>query len=196
MLEFSKVATLEKNKLSTDAPFLMFIELTHEQLDAPIYLVRNTEDVTWRKLLWTAFPLDVESYDEDGKTLPSVNLKISAGRGIITSYLQRYSGLTDARVSIYIVNAKLLDSDKTEMEYEFQVTETSYDEQWITFTLGASPELANRFPAWKHLNDFCPFVCGDIRCGYTGTDTCRNNLASCLISERFGGEPGIQSGRG
>lgn len=193
MLEFSKVATLEKNKLSTDAPFLVFIELTHEQLAEPLYLVRNTEDLTWRKILWTAYPIDMESYSEDGKTLPSVNLKISSGRGIITSYLQRYGGLTDARVSIYIVNAKLLESDEPEMEYDFQITETSYDEEWITFTLGASPELANRFPAWKHLTDFCPFVCGDIRCGYTGDKMCKNNLASCLIPERFGGEPGIQA---
>lgn len=195
MLEFSKVAILEKNKLSTDAPFLMFFKISHAQLDGDIYLVRNTEDTTWRKTLWTAFPIDIETYDEDGKTLPSLNLKISSGKGIITSYLQKYSGLTDARVSIYVVNAKLLDNDTPEIEYEFQVTATSYDEQWITFTLGASPELANRFPAWRYLTDFCPFVCGDIRCGYSGTRTCKNNLASCLIPERFGGEPGIQTGR-
>lgn len=195
MLQFSKIATLEKNKLSADAPFLLLFNISHEQLAEDIRLVRNTEDVTWAGKTWTAFPVDIEDYSEDGKSLPALNMKIAAGRGLITTYLQKYGGLTDARVRIYIVYAKCLDVDKPEMELEFQITETTYDEQWITFTLGASPELANRFPAWKYLTDFCPFVCGDIRCGYTGDKTCKNNLASCLIPERFGGEPGIQTGR-
>lgn len=195
MLQFSKIATLEKNKLSTDAPFLLLFDISHEQLAENIRLVRNTEDVTWAGKTWTAFPVDIEDYSEDGKSLPALNMKIAAGQGLITTYLQKYGGLTDARVRIYIVHAKYLDVDKAEMELEFQITETTYDEQWITFTLGASPELANRFPAWKYLTDFCPFVCGDIRCGYAGNKTCKNNLASCLIPERFGGEPGIQTGR-
>lgn len=195
MLQFSKIATLEKNKLSTDAPFLLLFDISHEQLAENIRLVRNTEDVTWAGKTWTSFPVDIEDYSEDGKSLPALNMKIAAGQGLITTYLQKYGGLTDARVRIYIVHAKCLDVDKPEMELEFQITETTYDEQWITFTLGASPELANRFPAWKYLTDFCPFVCGDIRCGYTGDKTCKNNLASCLIPERFGGEPGIQTGR-
>ena len=195
MLQFSKIATLEKNKLSSDAPFLLLFDISHEQLAENIRLVRNTEDVTWAGKTWTAFPVDIEDYSEDGKSLPALNMKIAAGQGLITTYLQKYGGLTDARVRIYIVHAKCLDVDKPEMELEFQITETTYDEQWITFTLGASPELANRFPAWKYLTDFCPFVCGDIRCGYTGDKTCKNNLASCLIPQRFGGEPGIQTGR-
>lgn len=195
MLQFSKIATLEKNKLSTDAPFLLLFDISHEQLAENIRLVRNTEDVTWAGKIWTAFPVDIEDYSEDGKSLPALNMKIAAGQGLITTYLQKYGGLTDARVRIYIVHAKCLDVDKPEMELEFQITETTYDEQWITFTLGASPELANRFPAWKYLTDFCPFVCGDIRCGYAGDKMCKNNLASCLIPERFGGEPGIQTGR-
>lgn len=195
MLQFSKIATLEKNKLSTDAPFLLLFDISHEQLAENIRLVRNTEDVTWAGKTWTAFPVDIEDYSEDGKSLPALNMKIAAGQGLITTYLQKYGGLTDARVRIYIVHAKCLDVDKAEMELEFQITETTYDEQWITFTLGPSPELANRFPAWKYLTDFCPFVCGDIRCGYAGNRTCKNNLASCLIPQRFGGEPGIQTGR-
>ena len=195
MLEFSKIATLEKNKLSTDAPFLMLFDIDHEQLAENIRLVRNTSDVEWNAKTWTAFPIDVEDATEDGKTLPALNMKIASGGGLITTYLQRYGGLTDAHVKLYIVNAKCLDSDKPELEMEYQITETAYDEQWITFTLGASPELANRFPTQKYLTDFCPFVCGDIRCGYAGNKTCKNNLASCLIPERFGGEPGIQTGR-
>lgn len=195
MNHFSQVATLEKNKLASDSPFLLLVEVTCKDLPDKIRLVRNTEDVTWCKETWTAFPLDIEQYTEDGKTLPALNLKISSGRGLLTTYLQQYNGLVDSEVAVYIVHAKLLDIETPETELDFVINECSYDEEWISFTLGPSPEIADRFPAWRYLTDFCPFVCGDIRCGYTGEKTCQNNLASCLMPERFGGEPGIQTGR-
>ena len=194
MNRFSQIATLEKNKLATDAPFLAFVEINYSGLPDHIYLVRNTEDLSWRGQTWTAFPMDIEEYTEDGKTLPALSLKVSSGHGLLTTYLQQYNGLVDAGVSVYIVNAKLLDVDDAEMQLDFVINECSYDEEWISFTLGPSPEIADRFPNYRYLTDFCPFVCGDIRCGYKGEGTCRNNLKTCLIQERFGGEPGIQTG--
>ena len=77
MLEFSKIATLEKNKLSTDAPFLMLFDINHAQLAEDIRLVRNTDNIRWAGKTWTAFPIDIEDSEEDGKTLPALNLKIS-----------------------------------------------------------------------------------------------------------------------
>lgn len=195
MNRFSQVATLEKNKLASDSPFLLMVEVNCKDLPDKIRLARNTEDIEWRGQFWTAFPMDIEDYTEDGKTLPALNLKISSGRGLLTTYLQQYNGLVDSEVAVYIVHAKLLDIETPETELDFVINECSYDEEWISFTLGPSPEIADRFPNWRYLTDFCPFVCGDIRCGYTGEKTCQNNLASCLMPERFGGEPGIQTGR-
>ena len=195
MLELSKIATLEKNKLSTDAPFLVLIDIDDKNVGEHIRVVRNTEDITWNGQTWTAYPIEIENYTEDGKTLPALNLKISSGKGLITTYIQKYDGFVDAKVSIYVVNAKLLDVATPELELDFLINETSYDEQWISFTLGASSEIADRFPSCRYLTDYCPFVCGDILCGYNGTEKCKNNLASCLIPKRFGGEPGIQTGR-
>lgn len=192
MFKFSQIATLEKNKLSTDAPFLMLFSIISKDLSEDINLVRNTEDITWNGKTWSRFPVEVETYDEDGKTLPALNLKVSSGGGLLTTYLQKYNGLVDAKVNIYVVHAKNLASSTPEMELDFVINETTYDEQWITFTLGPTSEMSTRFPQWRYLNDFCPFVCGDIRCGYQGTEVCRNTLQTCLIKERFGGEPGIQ----
>lgn len=193
MNHFSQVATLEKNRLASDAPFIMLVKVTCRDLPEPIYLARNTEDVIWNGVTWTAFPIDIGSCQEDGKTLPSVDLKISSGQGLIVTYLQQYNGLVDSEVSMYCVSSKLLSVNTPEMEMDYVIMECSYDEQWITFTCSASPEMADRHPKDRYLTDYCPFVCGDIRCGYAGKKTCKNNLASCLIPERFGGEPGIQT---
>lgn len=191
MQVWSQAATLQKNKLASDAPFLIFVEVICKNLSDPIYLVRNTEKITWRGVSWTQFPIDIDSSSEDGKTIPSLNLKISNCGGIVQQYLQQYNGLADSEVKIYVALANNLSNSDAEFELDFLITATKYDEQWITFTLGASPELVNRYPANKYIADFCPHTCGDIRCGYAGDSTCVNNLNSCLIPSRFGGEAGM-----
>lgn len=188
---FSQVATFQKNKLDSDAPFLMLVEVKNSLLLDAIHLANNTEDVTWRGEDWIRFPIEVDSSSEDGKTIPSLKLKISNCGGIVQQYIQQYNGLVDSEVNIYVVLASNLSNENAEFELNFLVNSTSYDEQWITFALGASSELVNRFPSNKYIADFCPFVIRDIKCGYTGTGTCCNNLDSCLIPSRFGGEPGM-----
>jgi len=190
---FSQIATLEKNKLASDAPFLIFVKVECGDIGSPIYLVRNTEDITWANQTWTAFPMDIGQVEEDGKTLPALDLKISSGKGLLVTYLQKYNGLVDSKVSLYVVSEKMLDVDTPEAELDFVINNCGYDEEWVTFTCGPSPEIADRWPNWRYLTDFCPFVCKDIRCGYAGDGECQNNLASCLIPERFGGEPGIMA---
>lgn len=188
---WSQAATLQKNKLASDDAFLIFVEVSCPSLHEPIHLVRNTAPVTWREVEWTPFPIEMDSSSEDGKTIPSLNLKISNCGGIVQQYIQQYNGLADSEVKIFVALASNLSSPVPEFELDFLITSTKYDEQWIVFTLGASSELVNRFPTNKYIADFCPFVCGDIRCAYTGTDRCVNNLKSCLIPERFGGEVGM-----
>ena len=190
---WSQAATLAKNSLASDTPFLLLVEVISKELSEPICLVRNTENIVWRDKVWTAFPVEIESTSEDGKTIPSINIRISNCGGMIGSYIQQYNGLVDSEVRIYVVLASNLAVPDAEFELDFMITEAKYTEQWITFILGASPEMVNRFPRFRYNKNFCPFACGDIRCGYTGKERCINTLESCLIPKRFGGEPGMVS---
>ena len=190
MKVFSEVATIAKNSLSNDGAFLTFLQIDYPGLEM-IRLVRNTEDVTWRNETWTRFPMSIEASSEDGKTIPSLTVKISNCTGIIQTYLHKYNGLTDAEVKIFVAYSKNLTVDDAEFELDYTISSTKYDETWVSFTLGASTELINRFPTSKYLHDFCPFVCGDIKCGYTGSEKCVNNLATCKIPQRFGGCAGM-----
>lgn len=193
MQVWSQAATLEKNSLSSDTPFLLLVEVISKELSEPIYLVRNTENIVWRGKEWTAFPIEVESSSEDGKTIPSINIKVSNCGGMVGAYLQRYNGLVDSEIRIYVVLASNLRSESAEFELDFLITEAKYTEDWITFVLGASAELVSRFPTFRYNKNFCPFICGDVRCGYVGNESCVNTLDSCKIPGRFGGEPGMVS---
>lgn len=194
MRVFSKAAVLEKNRLASDAPFLIFLEIENPSI-GEIRLVRNTENIQWQGKEWQAFPLDIETSGEDGKTIPALNVKMSNCGGIIQTYMQQYNGLVDSGVRLMVALASNLANPTPEFELDFLIKSASYDESWVTFCLSASAELMNRFPAHRYINNFCPFHCGDIRCSYIGAGNCVNTLESCLIPSRFGGEPGIQRGR-
>lgn len=194
MRVFSEAAVLEKNRLASDAPFLIFLEIENPSI-GEIRLVRNTENIQWQGKEWQAFPLDIETSGEDGKTIPALNVKVSNCGGIIQTYLQQYNGLVDSGVRLMVALASNLANPNPEFELDFLIKSASYDESWVTFCLSASAELMNRFPAHRYINNFCPFHCGDIRCSYIGAGNCVNTLESCLIPSRFGGEPGIQRGR-
>lgn len=197
MKVWETAAILEKNKLASDAPFLLLLKIRHTDLPEVIYLARNTEDVTWAGQVWARFPLNVSSVVTDGTTLPTVKLTVSNCGGVIQSYLQQYGGLTDAAVTLYVVHANLLDTAEPLDRLDFTCLSTSYDESWVTFNLGSSPELYNKFPLDTYMTDFCPFAFKSVRCGYAGSEKpCNNTLKECRIRERFGGEQGMTGNYG
>lgn len=60
MLSLSAIAKSEKNKMSTDGVFVLLLELRIPMDDVdPIYVCRNTEDITWNGKTWQAFPFEI-----------------------------------------------------------------------------------------------------------------------------------------
>jgi len=186
---------LEKNKLSSDAPWLALLKITHKSLPEPIYLARNNEDVTWYGHTWTRFPIEFGNITQDGKEQPTITLKISNIGGLVESYIQQYNGFTDAEITIYVVHANHLDCLDAAFEITYKCDFTRFDPQWVTFELTAEHDMNYRFPPNTYMKDFCPFKFKSIQCGYAGSETsCNGTLAQCKIPSRFGGEPGVDSG--
>jgi phage-related protein len=181
--------------MASDQPFLIFIEMTVQGITDPIRLVRDNKDQTWNGYLWQRFPVEFDKITEDGKELPAIALKVSNVDGIIQAYVQQYNGFGDAPVRIMVAHAAHLDNPIPEFELDVVITQTGYDEEWVTFTVGASGDHSNRFPLWRYLKSFCEYHFKDIVCGYVGpAAACDNTYATCRIKNRFGGEMGIESG--
>lgn len=194
MLPWSLAGILEKNKLANDKPFLVFVQLDVDGIPEPIRLVRDNQDQTWAGETWSRFPLEFDKVTEDGKEIPSVNLRVSNVGGIVQGYVQQYKGFADAAVKLFVVHAGHLDNPVAEFELDFVVTQTKYDEQWVIFSIGASNDHAFRFPFWRYMANFCNYHFKDIQCGYNGDlPACDGTLPTCRIPIRFGGEPGIPS---
>lgn len=205
-LPFSPAALLEKNKLANDKPWLLLLELELPSGDH-IYIVRNNEEVTWNGIVWEPFPVEPDDKTQDMKSLPSFNVKISNVDHIIQAYLEEFDGLTDCEVILRLVHAAHLDLTTPEMEETFTIQETSYDEQWVTFSLGADFWFFYRALAGRYLKDWCSFKYGGIKCGVNAAclaqySTCTHTLTACrermaasgITKIRFDGEPSLQGG--
>jgi len=192
---WSAAGILEKNKLANTQPFLLLLEIEAEGIEETIRLARNNEDVIFNGQIYQMFPFDIDAVVEDGKQIPSLSLKVSNATGIIQGYIQSYNGLADAKVKILLVHAAHLDNTTPEMEFDYVINETKYDESWITFAIGSSNDHSYRFPPQRYITNFCSYRYKDIRCGYNGAlDVCDGTLETCRIPKRFGGEPGLENG--
>lgn len=195
MMNWSAVATIEKNKLANDKPFLLLIKVDIPNVDEPVYIARNTEDVTWNGHVFTRYPVEVDDTTEDGKESSQINLKLSNAGGYLQIYAQKYTGFVDSTVTLYVVYAGDLDNPEPEFSVTLTCTASSYTEEWCTFTLSSDKDFSWRFPPYRYLQDYCKWRFKSVRCGYAGSESaCDGTLATCRIPERFGGEPGIDSG--
>ena len=189
---WSAAAILEKNKLANDAPFLVLLEVRYSGLEEPVRLVRNNEDIVWQGNVYYKFPFDFDSFTEDGKEMPSINLKMSNAGGLLESYIQKYNGFCDAEVSIMVIHAAHLDQKEAEYTLNLSCEATQYDEKWVTFSLSGNKEFNYRFPPNRYMQDFCRWKFKSVRCGYAEDGApCSGTLSTCRIPERFGGEPGV-----
>ena len=198
MLRLSNAAILEKNKLSSDGVWLVLSEIQLSQ-DVVIRVVRNNEDITWNKQVWTAFPFELDEIKETMKELPEIPVRISNITRTMQKYLEMCNGGVGAAVILRVIHSKHLDISAAELEEIFTVLSTTTDLNWVTFKLGSETPTMLRFPGRRILKDYCPFPYGSIECAVADKikeqyPSCNKTLGDCRKrnnSARFGGEPSI-----
>lgn len=203
MLNISAAAKIEKNKLAADGAWLVLLEIIIPVLNETLRLVRNTDDITWRGYTWTAFPFVPDEISEDSKgELQTLAIKVSNVTRTVQYYLEQGEGGVGASVKLYVIHSKHLNLTTAEFEETFEITSTSADAHWVTFSLGPGYPLMSRRPERRILKNFCPFEYGGAECAvsafvklsYPG---CNKSLVACRErgnSVRYGGEPSIPAG--
>jgi lambda family phage minor tail protein L len=203
-LPISSTAIVEKNSLSTDGVFLLALKILIPGTP-PVYVVRNTDDITWAGQLYQAFPFEVDEIGQgkDG-AVPQVNLRVSNVGRALESYVQAYDAYCKANgysrifVTIYVVNSKNLSDPTPECEHEFILKNPQSGEQWMTFVLGASNPFRMRSPMNRILKNRCTSTFKDARCQYAGAVTsCDHTLPTCRNlgnQAHFGGFPSAGPG--
>ncbi len=203
MLTLSQAAIIEKNKIASDNAWLILLEITipPTATGVPIVLrlVRNTEDITWNCLLWTAFPFELDPPKQSGNgELPNFTVRVSNITRTVEGYLEQAGGGIGAQVRMMVVLSAHLEQTTPELDEEFSVQSVSYDENWVSFVLTGGVNLFKRVPLRRFLKNFCPYQYKGPECKSTSSyASCNKSFADCKLrgnETRFGGEPGIPQG--
>ena len=206
-MALSNQTTQDKNALATDAVFLVLLEINIPSVDT-VYLVNNTEDITWDGHIWQSFPFDFDDISQGASgEVPQWTLKISNVNRAIEQYLINYdlylkqNGIEGNNITcvIRVVNSNDLANNDPIVQYDALLQQPTTTPEWATFKLGAKNPFTKQFPPRKILKAFCGWKFKSVECGYTGPETvCDKTLTTCRLynnSPRFGGFPGV-AGRG
>lgn len=200
-MSLSVVSTIEKNKISSSAAFLVILDIEVINPDTgglveTLYLVRNSEDITHRSQLYTAFGFDIDISKEAG-TVPNISITAQDLTGVIRARMEQYGGGVGFNVRIAAINSAALDELPDVAEY-FQVIAAKINDYVVSWTLGAENALSIKFPRRRQLRDRCTWKYKSAECGYAGgMPTCdyslqgTNGCAAHSNALNFGGFPGI-----
>ena len=198
-----------KNQLGQGSPWLFLIDVA--LLGGPTFnLVANTEDIEFQGRTYTAFPFSIELPQESNKgQLPTIKLSVSNVMRVFQAQLEALNGAVGSTVTLYIVNAGLLEENYAELTMPFGVLNAECIDTLVTFSLGAPSPLRRRFPLDRYIASSCrwTFNSPDVRaagkhlgaeCTYAGTATsCARTIDACQALgnvAHFGGEPGLANG--
>lgn len=127
----------------TDVVWLVLLTIEHADLDAPIRVVRNTEDVISRTNTFLAFPFDISMPQEREDSPPEVQLIIGNVDRRITEAVRTIS--SPAQVTMEVVHSG--DFDTVEAgPFVFELKEARFDALVVTGKLAFEPVLDESYP--------------------------------------------------
>lgn len=203
MSKFLSVASvLEKNRLDSDVPFLVAIDVVVVDPVTGSYvetlrLVRNSEQVTFNGNPYQPAIFDI-SFGAEASAQPAVSLSINDYTGAVQARMEEYGGGVGFGVTMYVINAGAL-TQGPEIQEIFEVTGATAKEYRCSFQLGADNETMKTFPRRRQTKDYCQARFGDPEtCGYVGPlTTCDLTLQGpngCAVHAntiRFYAYPGL-----
>lgn len=187
----------EKNKVSAEQPWLLFLTMTNVAKDLTLRLVKNTENITYKGHEHIAYPFEIDSIPEASRgSLPTLSIKVSNVDRQIQAYVEQDatfgSGweviITLAHISQ--LNGTSLPDQVAEIEHKFQSLDLTADNEWLTINLGVKNPMLVQFPRQQYAGGFCQRTFNDgVGCPYTtqGKNNiytlCKKTLTNC--KDRF-----------
>jgi len=165
----SVITSIEKGSISSSQPFLVCLDI--DVIDPAtglivetLYLIRNTQNITYNGHTYTAAAFDI-SFKSEAGTLPSVSVTIQDHSRAVQARMQAYNGGMGFTVKLTVINYGDLTQPPEIVEY-FEITHASASDYTAQFTLGAENVLAAPFPRRRQTKRFCQFRYKGDSCGY------------------------------
>jgi len=190
----------EKNKLSSTAASLYFLDINIPSLNEILYITNNNESITWNGHEYIALDIEIDDITNNSTgEIPEFNLKLSNVKNEVAKYIRLYEKdiknngyKDDLSVVINVVFSNNLDNPIPETSLKMILRKPNITPSIVTFTLSATNGSMVLILS-RMLRNICRFKFKDIRCGYAGPEKkCDGTLSRCLALQngaRFGGAP-------
>ena len=196
-LKLAAAIALAKNRLSDNGAWLVLLDLVLDE-STVLYLVRNTEDITWGGQVYTAFPFDMDDAKQSGDgSLQSVTIRVSNVMRAVQRQIEALDGMGDASVVLRVVYSEELAAGAV-IEETFSVGSVSCSSEWVSIELQPENFWSRRCPRYTYTRQNCRWKFKSDECGYSGsTATCNKTMKACAAMSggsniaRFGGFPAI-----
>lgn len=172
-LDLPQNLVVEKNKIASNSPFLILVEVVFPAAvvpDAPVLrFVNNTEDITFQGHIYKAYRLGIEFPDESSKgELTFATLRLWNTPALLLPYIHATKGGIGATVTMTIVNTAYLSEDYAELSATFDVLQTTLSTSFITVKLGYKNLMLERFPRYRYIAEHCQWGFKSPECAYSG----------------------------
>jgi hypothetical protein len=128
----------------TGEVFLFLVTLTNPNFNKPVYLVNNLSNIVSRGNTYFAFPMEVVLANDDGETLPTVQLQCQNVSLELIDEIRGVRGMMD--VKIELVMASSPNTVETSIE-NMRVMDIRYDKKNIQMTCSVDDLMNQAFPA-------------------------------------------------
>ena len=201
-----------KNLIASDNAWIMLFEIAVSDVEV-LRLTNNEEAVTFNSLVYSPFPIMMETMEESGQgDLPYINVTVSNVEQVLNEYLERQNGLLDQAVTMKLINEANLADDAASITINLVIRETTVTETAVTFRLSHHPFFEIDMPHQRYYRGRCRWAFKSTQCGWsqltTDSDTCDKTLdgsngcqahgdittadgGTANHPARFGGFPGI-----
>ena len=189
------------NNLTDTGAWIWLFEL--QLSSGTLRFANNTEDITWDGETWNKCYFQIDDINEsDNPEVPALNVRLPNPNRTVQAAVESIDGGVGSPCTLYLIHSDNL-STTTVINYAFKINGCKLDSTWATFSLGGKQPYDKRVPQYRLIKNYCPFRFKNSEeglCGYDGADTsCNKTLSDCRSkgnSSRFGGVPGVGSGKG
>jgi hypothetical protein len=131
---------------STSSIFPLLIEISHPSLTEPFRLVNNTVDLTYNGNVYTAYPFRIDPPDESREEIGNASITIDNIEGQILVALRSYSEAFTVKLIAMFWNDDSGTLFEEIAQWEFQLTNITYNSKTITGQLLYEDRLMNKLP--------------------------------------------------
>lgn len=148
MTQYSDSARRNLMATSADEPFLILLEITHADLEVPVRVVNDNQDITSNGSEFISCPFEITLPDDVGEQIPKAQISVDNIGRELTQWLEHSNGGAGAKCRIMQIMRS--DPDLIEYDMTLDMSAMSITNETVSSELGFQSTLSQAAVAVRY----------------------------------------------